>query len=195
MLGGMGSFSVCVCVFVPILCLCGCTCVCVITVAAPYFSTGLIPHKVPFPLLMTHTAAAHFHGEVRRFLCHCVCFCVCVFSQMFTLAIIPASGSFGLWCNYCRMYCDVWMVNMYAEHSSRRGEIFMRVGVARIAWVTSLPLLRSLCVSLCVCEVKPVTLSDWVSSSVLGVYKYCRCHVPAVDLLSKLLYDVILAHL
>lgn len=56
---------------------------CVIIVAVPYFSTGLIPYKVPFPFLMTHTVAAHFHGD---FICHsvCVCMCVCVFSYFHT---------------------------------------------------------------------------------------------------------------
>lgn len=33
-----------------------------------------------------------------------------------------------------------------------------------------------------------------MSSSVLWLYKYCRCHVMAVNLLSKLLYDVILKY-
>lgn len=68
--GGTRSFGT-VCVFEPMLCVC--VWVCAVTVAVPYFPIGLIPHTVPLPLLMTHTAAAYFHTGYTLLMSQCLC--------------------------------------------------------------------------------------------------------------------------
>lgn len=45
-----------------------------ITEAVSNFPAGLIPHKVPFAFLMTHSVASHFCREHRCYLSQRVCF-------------------------------------------------------------------------------------------------------------------------
>lgn len=119
---------------------------CAITVAV-FLSTGLIPYNVPFPLLMTHTVAAHVNGESRGFIRHSLRVCFPYFHASNNPAVnIRVQVS---------LYCDAFIVTcmQYSRRGlwvskERGGNIYASgCGVDCVSNFSA----TSLCVSLCLC--------------------------------------------